>query len=62
MESNLWIKALKAYNKGSKEWCVPKKGSLGYQAVKKMMETPSSLANIEVKKYERKKRPLKQYK
>ncbi len=58
---NIWIKALKAYNKGSKDWCIPKKGSLGYDAVKKMMENPASLATINVKP-RLGKRVLKKYK
>lgn len=66
MEGNLWIKALKVYNIGSREWCVPKKGSLGYSAVRKLMENPSSLARVEVKPKAKKeplgKRVLKKYK
>ena len=30
---NSWIKGLKEYNKGSDSWCIPKKGSKGYNEI-----------------------------
>ena len=30
---NNWIKGLKEYNKGSDSWCIPKKGSKGYNEI-----------------------------
>lgn len=30
---NSWIKGLKEYNKGSDSWCIPKKGSKGYNNI-----------------------------
>jgi len=30
---NSWIKGLKEYNKGSDSWCIPKKGSKGYNII-----------------------------
>jgi len=32
-----WIDALKEWNKGSPKWCIPKKGSAEYDAVKEIM-------------------------
>ena len=30
---NNWIKGLKEYNKNSDSWCIPKKGSKGYNNI-----------------------------
>ncbi len=30
---NNWLKGLKEYNKGSDSWCIPKKGSKGYNEI-----------------------------
>ena len=35
--ANKWITALKAFNRDKTEWCVPKKGTKGYEQVKKIM-------------------------
>jgi hypothetical protein len=38
---NSWIKGLKEYNKGSDSWCIPKKGSKGYNEImNKQKPTP----------------------
>ena len=33
-----WIEALREYNKGKSKWCIPRKGSDDYNAVKAIME------------------------
>tara|TARA_R110000765_G_scaffold409532_1_gene507800 strand:- start:518 stop:796 length:279 start_codon:yes stop_codon:yes gene_type:complete len=38
---NNWIKGLKEYNKGADAWCIPKKGSKGYNEImNKQKPTP----------------------
>ena len=37
-----WIVALKKFNKGKDCWCIPKKGSSGYQEVLRLMKNPSA--------------------
>lgn len=51
--SNKWITALKQFNKDKNEWCVPKKGTDGYDKTVKIMneadkkkKTGSFLSNI----------------
>lgn len=34
---NKWIEALKIFNKGKVEWCVPKKGTTAYNEVQRIM-------------------------
>jgi len=34
---NNWVQALKIYNKGKNEWCIPKKGGKEYEEIKKIM-------------------------
>ena len=38
-----WLDALKQFNQGKTEWCIPKKGSAEYEQVKGIMtgETPA---------------------
>ncbi len=47
---NNWIKGLKEYNKDSDSWCIPKKGSKGYNEImnkkKPIKESPRAVANI----------------
>lgn len=51
--ANYWIRALKEYNKNNtEEWCIPKKGSKGYE---KLQE----LANIYKRTEENKKEKVK---
>ena len=40
---NLWIEALKEYNKGHNNWCVVKKNTKEYDEVKKIMEKKKSI-------------------
>lgn len=48
-KENLWIRALKVYNKNNKdEFCIPKKGSGSYDTIKKLMAAPLSLAAVEL--------------
>lgn len=46
--SNKWITALKFFNKDKKEWCVPKKGTKGYDKTMKIMN--SSKVNYTIQK------------
>lgn len=35
---NYWLKALKEYNKNNtEEWCIPKKGSKGYEKLQELV-------------------------
>lgn len=34
----LWLQALKLWNQTQSKWCIPKKGTAGYQEVRKIME------------------------
>ena len=34
---NNWISALKIFNEGKSEWCIPKKGGKEYEEIKKIM-------------------------
>ena len=34
---NNWINALKIFNEGKNEWCIPKKGGKEYEEIKKIM-------------------------
>ena len=37
--ANYWIRALKEYNKNNtEEWCIPKKGSKGYDKLQEMVD------------------------
>lgn len=37
--ANYWIRALKEYNKNNtEEWCIPKKGSKGYEKLQEMVD------------------------
>lgn len=47
MAPSVWILALKEFNKGKGEWCVPRKGSPEYNEIKKIMD---KLKTKEVKK------------
>ena len=38
---NKWVSALKEMNKGSNNWCVPKKGTAEYQQVMNIMNKTS---------------------
>jgi len=54
---NKWVQALKEYNKGKSEWCIPKKGGKEYQDIKKIMngETNEQNKNKEkIKEYKKK--------
>lgn len=42
-----WIDALKEFNKGSSTWCIPKKGSEGYNKVKSHMTNNTTTKNLE---------------
>ena len=44
--ANKWITALKSFNKDKPEWTVPKKGTKGYEQVKKIMNKPLKLNQI----------------
>ena len=35
--SKTWIQALKTYNQGKPCWCIPRKGSAGYDEVRRLM-------------------------
>lgn len=49
MPENLWIKALKVYNKNSPgEFCIPRKGSGGYQTIQTLMKAPKALSMVQV--------------
>ena len=41
-----WIEALKKYNQGKEEWCIPKKGSNEYNQVMNIMKPEEKIENI----------------
>lgn len=45
-----WLEALKIFNKGSPEWCVPKKGTKLYDKVVKIMNSDNNMSNPKPKK------------
>jgi molecular chaperone DnaK (HSP70) len=47
---NSWIKGLKEYNKGSDSWCIPKKGSKGYNEIMNKTKPPTSKEIQEMRK------------
>jgi predicted RNA methylase len=65
MAPSVWILALKEFNKGKGEWCVPRKGSPEYDEIKKIMdklkgkeeEKPKEIKKEEKKKKEEEQRP-----
>jgi hypothetical protein len=34
---NNWVQALKVFNEGKSEWCIPRKGSKEYDDIKRFM-------------------------
>jgi hypothetical protein len=48
-KTSLWIEALKEYNKDSPSWCLPRKGSEGYNKVKVIMNRLKSGKPAEIK-------------
>lgn len=48
-----WVAALKEWNKSQSSWCVPRKGTAGYDVKAEVKETPKGdLVNIEFKNFE----------
>ena len=53
-----WIEALKEWNKTQPKWSIPKKGTAGYMAVKKIL-AGESVAKAPTKKPAKKTKPAK---
>lgn len=47
-KENLWLRALKVYNKNNDDFCIPRKGSGAYTTIKTLMAAPKSLALVEL--------------